>query len=126
MRNQKVTILDIAERASVSPSTVSRVINKSVVVNEKKQKAVVDAMKELGFRPNALARSLVSGRSMTIGVLTQDIGSPLYDNIAKGVIRGLKGSGYSAILVDGLWRENKELEVMNCLLYTSPSPRDRG
>jgi LacI family transcriptional regulator len=116
MQNRKVTILDIAERASVSPATVSRVINKSVVVKESKRKVVIEAMDELGFRPNALARGLVSGRSMTLGVLTQDIGSPLYDNIAKGIIRGLEGSGYSAILVDGLWRENRELEVINTLL----------
>jgi len=116
MQNRKVTILDIAERASVSPATVSRVINDSVFVNENKRTSVIDAMDELGFRPNALARGLVSGRSMTIGVLTQDIGSPLYDNIAKGVIRGLSTKGYSAILVDGLWQENKELEVANTLL----------
>ena len=116
MQNRKVTILDIAEKARVSPATVSRVINKSVVVKESKRKVVLEAMDELGFRPNALARGLVSGRSMTIGVLTQDIGSPLYDNIAKGVIHGLKSSGYSAVLADGLWRENKEVEVINTLL----------
>lgn len=116
MKNRKVTILDIAERACVSPATVSRVINKSVVVTESKRKLVVEAMDELNFRPNALARGLVSGRSMSIGVVTQDIGSPLYDNIAMGVIRGLKASGYSAILADGLWRENKEAEVVGTLL----------
>lgn len=116
MRNRSVTILDIAEKACVSPATVSRVINNSVLVKESKRKLVTDAMDELGFRPNALARGLVSGRSMSIGVVTQDIGSPLYDSIAMGVIRGLKASGYSAILADGLWRENKEAEVVNTLL----------
>jgi LacI family transcriptional regulator len=116
MQDRKVTILDIAERACVSPATVSRVINKSVAVNESKRKLVLDAMNELDYRPNVLARGLVSGRSMSVGVVTQDIGSPLYDNIAVGVVRGLKTSGYSAILADGLWRENKEAEVVNNLL----------
>jgi LacI family transcriptional regulator len=116
MQNQKVTILDIAERACVSPATVSRVINKSVAVKESKRKLVLEAMNELDYRPNALARGLVSGRSMSVGVVTQDIGSPLYDNIAMGVIRGLKTSGYSAILADGLWREKNEADVVNSLL----------
>lgn len=86
-----ITIQDIATAANVSKSTVSRVLNSSASVNPEKRKAVEDAIAELGFRPNSVARSLAKGRSMTVGVMTQNIGSPFYDAAAQGVIAGLSG-----------------------------------
>ncbi|MCP4425063.1 MAG: LacI family transcriptional regulator, partial [Chloroflexi bacterium] len=60
----KVTILDIAEKANVSPSTVSRVLRSSAGVVQKKRDAVIQAVAELGYRPNIFAQSLASGQSM--------------------------------------------------------------
>ena len=116
MLNTRTTIQDIAERANVSKATVSRVLNNSSAVNEDKRKAVLDAMNLLGFKPNAFARALASGQSMTVGVLTQNIGSPFYDTITQGIIQGLEGTGYSPIIVDGEWTQNKETEVIQTLL----------
>lgn len=110
------TIQDIADRAKVSKSTVSRVINNTTLVNEEKRQAVLDAMSALGFQPNVFAQGLASGQSMTIGILTQNIGSPFYDTIAQGVITGLAGTGYSPIFVDGQWQQSTESEVINTLL----------
>ena len=111
----KVTIQDIAQVAGVSKSTVSRVLNGSAAVNPEKHQAVMDATRRLGFKPNSVARSLASGRSMTIGVLTQLIGSPFYDTIAQGVIMGLSGSGYSPIFVDGQWQREHEIDSIRAL-----------
>ena len=116
MVNSRTTIQDIAEHANVSKATVSRVLNNSSVVNEDKRQAVLDAMQTLGFKPNVFARGLASGQSMTIGVLTQNIGSPYYDTITQGVIQGLHGTGYSPIIVDGQWKQNTETEVIQTLL----------
>lgn len=52
---------------------------------------------------------------MTIGVLTQIIGSPFYDAIAQGVVAGLEGTGYSPIFVDGRWQLNSEIEAIRAL-----------
>tara|TARA_R110002049_G_scaffold27321_2_gene94268 strand:- start:487959 stop:488966 length:1008 start_codon:yes stop_codon:yes gene_type:complete len=114
--NTRTTIQDIADRANVSKATVSRVLNNSSAVNEDKRQAVLDAMQLLGFKPNVFARGLASGQSMTIGVLTQNIGSPFYDTITQGIIQGLEGTGYSPIIVDGEWTRNKETEVIQTLL----------
>lgn len=112
----ETTIQDIANHARVSKSTVSRVLNKSTPVNEDKRTAVLEAMQTLGFEPNLVARSLAGGRSMTLGVLTQNIGSPFYDALAKGVIRGLAGSGYSPLFVDGQWQQSNEMESIRTLI----------
>lgn len=111
-----VTIQDIARAANVSKSTVSRVLNGTATVASAKREAVLEATKRLGFRPNVMARSLASGRSMTIGVLTQLIGSPFYDTVAQGVIVGLTDSGYSPIFVDGQWEISNEIGAIKALL----------
>lgn len=112
----KVTIQDIARAANVSKSTVSRVLNGTAAVAADKKQAVLDATSRLGFKPNAMARNLARGRSMTIGVLTQLIGSPFYDTVAQGVIAGLSGTGYSPIFVDGQWQSDEALEGIHALL----------
>ncbi|TWT84988.1 HTH-type transcriptional repressor CytR [Planctomycetes bacterium CA13] len=116
MKVNDTTINDIAERANVSKSTVSRVLNDKSVVNHKTRSNVLEAMKSLGYQPNAFARSLASGRSMTVGVVTQNIGSPFYDMIMQGVIKGFSGTGYSPIFADGQWEERTELDVIRTLL----------
>ena len=109
MNRKNVTIQDIAKKAKVSKSTVSRVLNNTTPVEAKKRAAVLKAMKKLNFKPNVFARTLAGGRSMTLGIVTQNIGSPFYDSVTMGVIKGLAGTGYSPIIADGQW--NQELEV---------------
>ncbi len=72
----------------------------------------MEAIQRLGFKPNVVARSLAKGRSMTIGVLTQNIGSPFYDTISQGVIAGLGETGYSPIFADGQWQRGAEVEAI--------------
>ena len=112
----KVTINDIARRAKVSKSTVSRVLNGNNVVAQPKQAAVLKAIEELGYRPNIFAQSLVSGRSFTVGVLTQNIGSPFYDAILVGIHEGFAGSDYSPIFADGRWHPETEQSALQTLL----------
>lgn len=116
MKLNGTTIKDIAEEANVSKSTVSRVLNDKAIVNEQTRNTVLEAMKALGYQPNVFARGLASGRSMTVGVVTQNIGSPFYDTVMQGVIEGFAGTGYSPIFVDGQWKESTELEVIRTLL----------
>lgn len=113
---QKVTIQDIADKANVSPSTVSRVLSGNARVVEAKQTAVLAAIRELNYRPNIFARGLASGQSMTIGVLTQNISSPIYDAIMWGILQNLKGSGYSPIFADGYWSQEAEQNALHILL----------
>jgi len=101
-RNKKnVTISDIAHLANVSKSTVSRVINGTTKVNLEKKEAVLAVMKQMSFEPNIFAQGLARGRSKTIGILTHNVGSPIYDAISKGVLKSLAQSTYSPIFADG-------------------------
>ena len=111
-----VTIDDIAKRANVSKSTVSRVLNGSAVVNQQKQDAVHQAVIDLDYTPNMFAQGLASGKSMTLGILTQNIGSPFYAAIAQGVIEGLAGSGYTPLFVDGGWDHEREAVSIEALI----------
>ena len=100
----KVTIQEIADKANVSPSTVSRVLRKSAGVAAAKQAAVLEAVEELNYRPNIFAQSLASGQSMTIGILTQNFGSPFYDGILQGILLGLEDTDYWPLFADGRWQ----------------------
>jgi LacI family transcriptional regulator len=112
----KVTIVEIAEKANVSPSTVSRVLRGTAGVKEHKRTAVLQAVNELDYRPNVFAQSLASGQSMTLGVLTQNFGSPFYDGILQGILQGLDGSDYSPIFADGRWQSAVEKQALQMLL----------
>ncbi|MCB9419680.1 MAG: substrate-binding domain-containing protein [Ardenticatenaceae bacterium] len=112
----KITILDIAEKANVSPSTVSRVLRNSAGVAQKKRDAVMQAVTELDYRPNIFAQSLASGQSMTIGVLTQNFGSPFYDGILQGILQGLEGTDYWPLFADGRWQPAIEQQALDLLL----------
>jgi len=116
MDSKKITIQDIAETAKVSKSTVSRVLNDTTPVNDEKRAAVLAAMKDLNFQPNLFARGLAGGKSMTIGILTQNIGSPFYDALDQGVIQRLMGTNYSPIFVDGQWQEDVGATGLRVLL----------
>lgn len=113
---KRVTIQDIADKAKVSKSTVSRVLNATTPVAPEKETAVLEAMAELDYQPNIFARGLARGQSLTIGVLTQNVGSPFYDTIMRGIIEGLEGTDYSPIFVDGRWQEAVEQRALQTLL----------
>lgn len=112
---KSITIHDIARKAGVSPSTVSRVINNNTPVAEEKRRRVLAAVSSLGYRPSALAQSLARGRSGVAGVLTQDIASPFYGEILKGIEQGLGGSGYHPMVASGNWRGDDERDALELL-----------
>jgi LacI family transcriptional regulator len=112
---ESVTLSDVARRAGVSPSTVSRILNGTASVAHEKRERVLHVVKQLGYRPNAMAQSLARGQSMSIGVLTQAISSPFYGETLAGIEDGLEGSGYHPIFVSGHWRTSDEREVFELL-----------
>ena len=94
-----VTIIDVAEKANVSITTVSRVLNDSThKVNKNTKEKVLVAVKELDYRPNALAQSLSRKRSMTIGVVIPDISNPYYSEVVRGIQDKADKEGYSVLI----------------------------
>lgn len=102
------TLSQVAERAGVSPSTVSRILNGTAQVSELKKASVLKAIEDLNFLPDPAARSLAGGRAMSIGVLTQFIDSPFYGEALRGIEDVLLKSGYAPLFVSGHWNEAEE------------------
>ena len=110
------TLLDVARRAGVSPSTVSRILNGTARVSEDKRIAVLAAIDDMHFAPNQMAQGLKKGRSMTIGIVVQDISSPFFDETLRGVDDGLRGKGYTSVIVSGHWNAEEEADRIRLLL----------
>jgi len=111
----KATLEMVAERARVSPSTVSRVLNGTAVVSDDKRKAVERAIAKLGFVPSPVARGLAGGRSFSIGVVTQAIDSPFYGRALRGIEEELGPAGYSPLFMSGHWRADEEARCIELL-----------
>ena len=110
------TLLDVAREAGVSPSTVSRILNGTARVSDTKRDAVLAAIKRTNFAPNQMAQGLKKGRSMTIGIVVQDISSPFFDETLRGVDDGLKDTGFTSVIVSGHWNAQEESDRIRLLL----------
>ncbi|MFF7765295.1 LacI family DNA-binding transcriptional regulator [Streptomyces massasporeus] len=94
------TIRDVAERAGVSKSLVSLVLRGSDQVRPEKRDAVLRAARELGYRPNAAARSLSEQRTRTVGVLLNDLRNPWFVDLLDGLNSLLHAGGLRMLLAD--------------------------
>jgi LacI family transcriptional regulator len=92
------TIYDVAKRAGVSTYTVSAVLNRSAYVSPGLTQRVEEAVRELNYTVNELARSLQTHKTRTVGMLIPNIASPYYADVVRGVEDVLKQSGYSLFL----------------------------
>ncbi|MFJ1654490.1 LacI family DNA-binding transcriptional regulator [Streptomyces sp. NPDC088337] len=95
------TIRDVAARAGVSKSLVSLVLRGSGSVRPDKRQAVLAAVEELGYRPNAAARSLSERRTRTVGVLLNDMRNPWFVELLDGLNSCLHDAGLHMLLADG-------------------------
>lgn len=100
LRAGHATIFDVADRAGVSKSLVSLVLRGKPGVSEARRKAVVRAAKELGYRPNAAARSLVQQRTHTIGALLGDLRNPWFIDLLESARSELLALGLNLFLAE--------------------------
>lgn len=110
------TILDVAQRAGVSKSLVSLVMRGSPRVSEARRAAVLKAAAELGYRPNAVARSLVRKRSGVLGCILSDLHNPFFADVADGIEEGAVAHGYRALLSSGFLDPSREATAIETLL----------
>lgn len=89
------TIYDVAGAARVSLATVSRVLNNPEKVNEETRKRVLEVIKQLGYRPNAIARGLASRKTTTVGIIVSDITRASVSQMIHGIMTIAKQFGYS-------------------------------
>lgn len=104
---------DVAEKAGVSITTVSHVVNDSRAVGEETRQRVLEAMAELGYKPNALARNLRRQETSSIGMIVPDNANPFFAEIARGIEDASFSHNYSVILC------NSEGDLKKQSTYTS-------
>ena len=95
-----VTLKEVAERAGVSRSAVSRTFTDGASVSEKMRQKVEKAARELGYSPNALASSLTTGRTKLIGLVSNNFHNPIFLEVFDLFTRGLQERGLRPLLVN--------------------------
>lgn len=110
-----VTIKDVAKLAGVSISTVSRVINNSKPVSPEVRRRVLDAIDELEYKPNQVARSLVTRKSNLIGIILTDIGNSYMAQMIRGIEEVGRMYNYDIILSSSYGDENREMKLAELL-----------
>jgi LacI family transcriptional regulator len=95
---KQATIKDVAERAGVSKTTVSHVINTSRFVEDATRQKVLNAIHELQYRPSAAARSLTTRRTGTIGIVISDSSNPFFGELLLSIEAVLRPRNYALII----------------------------
>lgn len=108
-------LTDVAQLAGVSPTTVSRVINKKGYLSEKTVKKVQDAMRELGYQPNNLARSLQGKSAKLVGLIFPNISNVFYAELISHLESQLFNRGYKTIICNSQHESEKEREYLEML-----------
>lgn len=114
-RHRPPTLRDVAERTNVSRQTISRVINNKSEVSDATRKRVLEAIRELGYHPNTLARSLVTNKTLVIGLSVPNIDQPFFPQIARGVEDAATENGYSVFLCNAAGSQERELKTIERL-----------
>ena len=110
-----VQIREVADRAGVSPATVSRVLNDAPTVAEDYRRRVTDAVAELGYRPNRLASNLRRQSAAVIGVVISDIENPHFSEMVRAVEDQAYEKGYRVLLCntdETLEKQRSYLEIL--------------
>ncbi|WP_258097643.1 LacI family DNA-binding transcriptional regulator [Marinoscillum pacificum] len=111
---KRVTIKDISKHLLLSTSTVSRALTDDKNIRKETREKVLEAAKELGYKPNPSALNLKSGKSNSIGVIVPEMITPFSSKILEGIQNVLSGSKFRVIVAQS--NENPETERTNLLM----------
>lgn len=107
---KKSTIIDVAKKAGVGKSTVSRVLNNDQNVKEETRKKILEVIKEMNYTPSASARGMRSNNSRVIGIITSRLDSPSETRAVRGMLEVIYDRGYDVVLAESLLDEEKTKE----------------
>jgi LacI family transcriptional regulator len=114
-RPSKVTIADVARLAGVSTATAGRVMGGYGYTSDEIKVRVQHAADRLGYRPNLLARGLITGKTKTIGVVAGDIQSPFYASVLRGIADVARAEGFGVLLTNSDEILDREVEAVQLL-----------
>src|SRR6185369_12236565 len=111
-----VTIKDVARESGVNVSTVSRALNGEYGVHAATREMVTAIATRLGYRPNRVARGLVTGRSHTIALIVSDIRNPFFAEVARGAEDAARAAGSDLVLCNSDLDAEKQMGYVQSLL----------
>ena len=109
------TIKDVAKKANVSIATVSRVINEKGYVSEKTRKSIHQAIRELNYSPNQLARNLYSAETKAIGYIIPNVCHPFFSEVTQLIEKKLYDAGYHMLLCTTDRNADRESQIIDML-----------
>jgi DNA-binding LacI/PurR family transcriptional regulator len=109
------TIHDVARRAQVSVSTVSRAFTMPELVKTATREQILHAAEELGYRPNRAARGLITGKTGNIGIIVPDLGNPFFPSVLSGAQTRARQSDYAVFLADSGEDPRLESELIEAM-----------
>ncbi len=113
---KRLTLKDVANVLSLTPATVSKALNNSSDISFETKEKVKKACQELGYRPNLLARSLISNRSKILGVLVPDLRISFFSEAVRGMYEEASKKGYECLLLvhdENSVKEKKKIEFLS-------------
>ena len=121
MSDKPVSIRDVAERAGVSPGTVSNVMNGSKPVNPALAARVREAARELGYQADRAAALLRTGKARIVAVLVPDLDNPFFTSIVSAIENCLRDQGYEIIVASSNGDETTERSRLAAMLAWRPA-----
>jgi LacI family transcriptional regulator len=112
----KVSIKDLARLAGVSVATVTRALQDRPDVSRETKIRILELAREHNYRPNSLARSLVTSRTNTVGIIVPDLTNPFFPALVRGIESTLWQAGYTVFLGDTNYEMRKEKETVDELI----------
>ncbi len=111
-----ITIKDIAKRAGVTPTTVSRVINNRGYISEETRAKVMEVMRELNYQPNEVARSLGKKHTHTVGLIVPHVIHPFFSELIHHLEAEATAEGYKILLCNSRDQRERELEYIDMFI----------
>src|SRR6266699_4128964 len=112
MRRQEVSIEDIARAADVSHSTVSRALRDSSLISVEVRERIQQLAREMGYTPNAIAQSLQTQQTSTIGLVVTSIADPFWSDVMKGVEEVARAARFSVFLAASHNDPDQEMAII--------------
>lgn len=112
----QVSMKEIAERVGVSVTTVARALKNRPDISPETRERIMAVAEEMNYRPNILARGLVTRKSFTVGLIVTDLLNPFFPELIKGVEEEAQRHGYSVILASTSYDPAKESEVIDLFI----------
>jgi LacI family transcriptional regulator len=113
MSKRRISIKDIARKAGVSHSTVSRALRDNPLISQEVREQIKQIAREMNYVPNAVAQSLLSSRTNTIGVVVTSIADPFFAEVVEGIEKVARTAGLSVLLTNSHRNCEQEIAAIN-------------